>query len=319
MDDVGMLIRHAGEREDVDAARFEQARARVASHWETVVAEHRKSRTGGWIPNLAIAASVILMVAAGLFALRVGPFAPPVDVITVARVVGDVQADAQLIAAGAEVPADTVITTGSNSRVALQLPGGRSLRVDVDSQLVASGDNRFALERGAVYFDSGGHHDAAPVFIDTRYGVATDVGTQFQVRLLTNKVMVGVREGAVQFDRPGRDSLNVDHGHLLELADDGGADYHAIENDELWAWVNTVAPEIDTNDMTLANYLAWYARESGYTIAWADDESRDNAKDITLSVSIRGLTLAEGLALVQAVAPFDYEIDGQTMRVTVER
>ena len=319
MDDVGRLIRHAGPRAEVDAARFDKARARVEAHWESVVAEHRRPRLTASLPNLAIAASVVMMFAAGLVALRLGPFAPTSEVATVARVIGDVRIDDQRIETGDEVPVDGVIATATDSRVALRLPGGRSLRIDEDSLLVANGDSRFALERGAVYFDSGRRESAAPVFIDTPYGMATDVGTQFQVRLLANAIVVGVREGIVAVERPGGEALNVDRGHLLELADDGGADYREIEDDDLWQWTSTIAPEIGAGSMTLASYLAWYARENGYEIAWADAESRNHAMRIDLSVSIQGLTLAEGLAVVQAVAPFDYEIDDATMRVRVER
>ena len=134
-----------------------------------------------------------------------------------------------------------------------------------------------------------------------------------------NTVVVGVREGLVALSRPGQEALTVDRGHILEVADDGDADRREIEDDSMWDWVNSIAPEIDTKGMTLASYLDWYAREKGYEIEWADTESRDDAMNIKLSVSIQGLTLGEGLAVVQAVAPFDYEIDDATMRVFVER
>ena len=319
MDDVGKLIRHVGSRASIDADRFEKASARVAAHWEKVVAEQRKTRPARFNPNFAIAASVVLAVAVGFLAWRYAPDAPSVDSLTVNRVVGEVRVDDRVIAAGDTIPVDGVITTASDSRIALQLADGRSLRIDENTQLVASAESRFGLGRGAVYFDSGRNVDASPVFIDTPYGVATDIGTQFQVRLQANTVVVGVREGLVALSRPGLEALTVDRGQLLQVADDGGADRREIEDDSMWDWANAIAPEIDTNDMTLANYLDWYAREKGYEIEWADTQSRDKAMVSRLSVSIQGLTLDEGFAVVQSVAPFEYEIDDGKMRVFIER
>ena len=319
MDDVGKLIRHVGPRASIDADRFDKARARVEAHWETVVADQRRSGPTRFFPNIAVAASIVLAVAAGFLGWRYTLDAPSMDALTVNRVVGEVRVNGRVIAAGDTIPIDGVITTASDSRVALQLPDGQSLRIDQGTQLVASAEERFRLGRGAVYFDSGRNANASPVFIDTPYGVATDVGTQFQVRLLANTVVVGVREGLVELSRPGYEALTVDRGHLLEIADDGGADHREIEDNGMWDWVNSIAPEIDTKGMTLASYLGWYAREKGYEIEWADAESRDDAMNIKLSVSIQGLTLGEGLAVVQAVAPFNYEIDDATMRVLVER
>lgn len=319
MDDVGKLIRHVGSRASIDADRFEKASARVEAHWETVVAEQRKSQPARFNPNFAIAASVVLAVAAGFLTWRYTLDAPPIDSIVASRIVGEVRVDGRAIATGDTIPVDGVITTANDSRVALQLADGQSLRIDEDTQLVASAESRFGLGRGAVYFDSGRSVDASPVFIDTPYGVATDIGTQFQVRLQANTVVVGVREGIVALSRPGLEALTVDRGQLLEIADDGGADRREIEDDSMWDWVNAIAPEIDTNDMTLANYLDWYAREKGYEIEWADTQSRDEAMGIRLSVSIQGLTLDEGLAVAQATAPFEYEIDDGTMRVYIER
>lgn len=319
MDDVGKLIRHVGPRAGIDADRFDKARERVEAHWESLVAEQRRSRQTRFRPNLAVAAGVVLTVAAGLFAWRFALYAPSTDSLTVNRVVGEVRVDGREIAAGDAIPVDGVITTASDGRVALQLAGGQSLRIDQDTQVVASAERRFRLERGAVYFDSGQDADASPIFIETPYGVATDVGTQFQVRLLRNTVLVGVREGLVALSRPGHEALTVDRGHLIEVAGDGGADRRKIEDDSMWEWVSSIAPQIDTRGVTLARYLDWYAREKGYEIEWADAKSRATAMNVKLSVSIDGLTLGDGLAVVQAVAPFDYEIDGATMRVHVER
>ncbi|MDX1517518.1 MAG: FecR family protein [Woeseiaceae bacterium] len=319
MDDVGKLIRYVGPRAGVDADRFERARARVEAHWESVVTRQQQTAPSGYRPPLALAAALVLTVAAGLFAWRFTLYSPSADALTVNRVVGEVRVDGDLIASGDSVPVDGVITTSDDGRIALQLADGQSLRIDHGTQLIVSADNRFRLDGGAVYVDSGRDANAAPVFIETRYGVATDVGTQFQVRLLADTVIVGVREGLVALARQGHEALTVDRGYLLEVTDDGGADRRRIDDDSLWGWVNEIAPQIDTNGMTLAGYLDWYSREKGYEIEWADAESRDNARQIRLSVSIQGLALDDGLAVVQAVAPFDYDIDDATMRIAVER
>ena len=76
MDDIGRLIRHTGGRDAVPEDRFDDAREKVQSHWQQVVAEHRRGRFQ--YRPIAVAASVVVAVIASALLLRPGDVPGPV-------------------------------------------------------------------------------------------------------------------------------------------------------------------------------------------------------------------------------------------------
>ena len=317
MDDVRQLIRYAGARHEVPAERMERARDRVAAHWEGVVAEKRKDRSFLGLRQLAIAAS--LLVVAGIAYLNWQPVGVQ-QVASVERVIGDVRIDGQPTELGFELRAGADIETAAGGRIALRLSDGQVLGIDDNSRLMAVETNRFELDSGAIYVDSGDDERVPPVHIVTRFGVATDVGTQFQVRILDDAVRVGVRDGRVEVLRQGARSVSIDSGHFVDVSASGDEKpWQADEGTDPWNWVASVVPEFEFDGATLAEYLTWYSKKRGLDLHWRDAASKRKAERAILSdPSNDDLSLEEGFEFARRIAPFEHEIRDSVLRVTVE-
>ena len=322
IDNIGKLIRFAGERETVDDARRVQARVRVHAHWRNVTAARARQRTRALrarFARFAIAASVLVAAGFGFFFWQGDAgngFAQP---ISVRQVAGSVLADGNAAAVGDVLLPGVILESGPDGRIAMGLPGGQSVRLDRESLLVLAGGKRLELIRGAVYIDSGPEADDTQIAVETRFGTAIDVGTQYQVRVDDDGLQVGVREGRVELSRPQSDILEIDSGYFFDVAPSGAVRGRQVAgNDPLWRWVATVSPTFSLEGATLEDYLTWYARESGVELRWATPQSRMIARRDVLSGSIEGLSVEDSLQLVQRIAPFEARTVDSVLEVTVQ-
>jgi hypothetical protein len=319
IDEIGRLIRYAGEREQVEDDRFAVANARVSAHWQEVVAGRRKARRTLTFNRLAIAASVVVAVGAAFMVWRsaIGP--EPMQVAAIDRVAGDVLIDGVAVEAGDSIDLDAVIQTGVGGRIAVTLASGESLRVDSETMLVAQSATEFDLQSGRVYFDSNLLANAEAVYINTPFGRATDVGTQYQLYVTSRALTIGVREGEVRLDRTRAPDVSVQQGSQLAVDNAGMEQRGDLDSTSpVWAWAAQIAPDFGTDGATLLAYLEWYARERGLKLRWRNEEARRYATETVLKGSIRGLPIDEGLEVIQRIAPFNYEISGDTFTVSVD-
>ena len=316
-DDIGQLVRFAGERESVNDERMARARERVGAHWQDVVEQQKRRRTYTRFRQFAVAASVVAVVGLGIF---LWPAPPLTDqLVAVERVSGDVTVDGQLVDIGDVFATQSSIETGDDGRIALTFPDGQSVRLDTGTELTVSASNRVELIAGGVYIDSGPVPDDTYIAVATRFGVATDVGTQFQVRIDDDQLQVGVREGLVELSRPDVALLEIDSGNLFEIDSSGAESGRRISgNDPIWGWVTSITPTFDINGVTLEDYLDWYSREAGLTLEWSDTASQTLARRALLSGSIDGMALDEGLELVRLIAPFESQLTNSLLRVSVD-
>lgn len=317
-DDIARLIRFGGAREAVAEDRYEQARERVLAHWKSVVRERRRKRRQRRLVPLAAAAAMLVVAVAWLGRETASP--PIVgEPVVVNRITGEVLVDGVSARPGDVIPRDAVVESTANGRVAMQLPRGNSLRLDTGSRVVFAGAARLRLDRGAVYVDAGVDPGPSAVEISTPFGVARDIGTQFQVRIHGDRLRVGVREGRIEFARPNGSPVSVTAGQTVEIPADGGpAIPVGASPADSWTWVEAIAPEFDIQDATLDAYLRWYARQTGLVLEWQDGRSAVNASQIRLSGSIGGLSLDEGFDLVGRIAPFEAQRSLRALRVRVE-
>ncbi|NNE05586.1 MAG: hypothetical protein HKN15_07685, partial [Xanthomonadales bacterium] len=179
--------------------------------------------------------------------------------------------------------------------------------------------SRLALRAGAIFVDSDFAEPQASIQVQTPLGVASDIGTRFQVRLLDDVLIVGVADGLVKVARDDGPSHAVDRGYSLALDAAGGAQKSELDDtSQDWAWVDTIVPEFNIEGATLEQYLRWYAHERGLELQWSDRESQINARNTGLSGSIQGADLDESLELVKRIAPFRHEVTGDRLLVAVE-
>ncbi|MFQ5609472.1 MAG: FecR family protein, partial [Woeseiaceae bacterium] len=221
------------------------------------------------------------------------------------------------LAAGDLVNDSARVHTLSGGHVVLALEHGHEVRLDERTRLVVRAFDRFSLERGAVFIRSD-KESPGSVFVETPFGTATDLGTQFVVRLANSSIFVGVREGLVQLEKSRSDKVNIEDGSLYVLSEGGLSQFRQLDaEDEIWNWVDETPRTFDIEGTTLASYLEWYASEIGASIEWADDESRQRAIDSVLRGSIDGASLQEGLEEVRRIAPFELKMTDSTLRVKV--
>ncbi len=280
-----------------------------------------------------MAAAVLLTIAVAL--VRRAPDAPIDSVATAARlqtVMGDARIDrARDAAVDAEVTSGSTITTGDSGRAALLLATGHSVRIDVESSVHVVSARSLRLDRGAVYVEArAASAGAAAVEIATPFGVVTDVGTRFEVRLIDARgegdaavpaqaLEVRVREGAVRLTT---DAGSYDAGEGTELrVERGGALQRdtALPYGDDWRWVESVRPPVAVEGITLGAFLDWASRESGRLWRFVDPGSRDQADECVIHGSIEGLTVDEALSTFLPSCGFRHRVDGDVLLIEADR
>ena len=67
---------------------------------------------------------------------------------------------------------------------------------------------------------------------------------------------------------------------------------------EPWLWILEAAPPIEIEGRSLASYLEWVARETGWRIRYADRDLERSAETILLHGTIEGLRPDESLGVI---------------------
>lgn len=321
------VLRLVGPRPEVPAAAEAAARVAAEAAWEQTVRHHRQRarfrHAGVWL------AAALVLVAIGLvFRARITP-PPAASGPTIARVevvAGPVQLTvddhAQPLAAGAAVPAGAVIDSGSEGadeggRGAVRLASGASLRLAPRSRVRLASARDLELLAGALYVDAEG---AATVAVHTPHGVVTDIGTQFEVRLLAGEgsesvERIRVREGAILLQAQG-ERHEARAGSELRLTPDGTVERGtvAIHGSE-WDWVLATAPAFDIEGESLRRFLDWLCHEGGWALHFAADDLAVQAEEIVLSGDAEGLLPREAADMVLAGSGLDYGLEDGVLTV----
>lgn len=319
-DEVADLIRLAGKLPPVPADEIARIRTATYAAWKDKVgyAADRRWHRGWQMAALATAATVALGV--GFWVWQQGRFgagaaalpatARVQSVAGMAWVQGpDLARPRHPAVAGTLVPVGAEITTSSEARMALVMPTGHSIRLDIASSAVMRSSSSLTLESGAAYVDSGPDRLRDGLTIVTPVGEIRDIGTQFETRLLETAVRVRVREGIVRFAHDEADH-EVQAGTQLQVATDGSVsrtDTPVFGPD--WQWVEAATPPIDIQGRPLLEFLEWIARERGWRLEFASPATRDQASTIIVSGSIEGLTLDQALAAVLGTCRLTHDVE----------
>jgi ferric-dicitrate binding protein FerR (iron transport regulator) len=326
---LAALLRDAGPRAEPPPELARQVRAAVEAEWRTVVAARqlvqpmvrptiRPSARRRW-PALALAASVAVAAIGAWFALPLlDQTATPLA--TLSRVSGAVEtgsgSDWQPATLRQTLTAGQGIVTGPRGRAALKLRDGVTLRLDTDTRIALLTPERIVVKRGAVYLDAGQHSVAAnPLVIESRFGATRHLGTQYEVRVASQAMLVSVREGLVEVSGAGH-ATQARAGEQLRLKANGSMQREAIERTAaLWDWTQEVAPPFAIEQRGLPEFLAWVSRETGRELAFASPQLESSAAEIVLRGSIVGLRPDAALAAVMATTPLDYTADRSLITV----
>ncbi|MDQ1302367.1 MAG: transrane sensor [Pseudomonadota bacterium] len=314
---LAALLRDVGPRADPPAAVARQIRAVVEAEWRAVVAARQprpvvRSSARRW-PALAMAASVAVAAIGSWFALPLLN-QPATPLATLSRVSGAVEAgsdgDWQPAVVRQALGAGQAIVTGPQGRAALRLRDGVSLRLDTDTRVALLTPERIVVTRGAVYLDAGrGSGSADPLLIESRFGTTRHLGTQYEVRVAPDAMLVSVREGRVEVSGTGP-VTQADAGEQVLLKADGSIQRQSVERTAaLWDWTQEVTPPFAIEQRTLSEFLVWVSRETGREIEFGSPRLQSSAAEIVLRGSIAGLRPDAALAAVMATTPLDYTAD----------
>jgi ferric-dicitrate binding protein FerR (iron transport regulator) len=304
---IGRLLRLAGPRPRAPQERAVRVKAAVRAHWRQQLRQQLessrqpvqridtrppfKSRLSARRTGLVLASAASLIIGLGLVLTRLprAPMPAPVVVASVEAMTGSVEV---IPAAGAAhqltlaepITTGTRLITGSDGRVALRLGNGSSLRLDHQTRLRMVSTSAVALDRGAVYVDSGAESSGTTLAIETSFGIARDIGTQFEVRIDEETLQVRVREGTVRLER-GQGVHEARAGTELLVESDGTMVCRTIpRHGELWQWVLEIAPGFDLEGASLAGFIDWVARETGWQVEPADEQAARAIISSTLTV-----------------------------------
>jgi ferric-dicitrate binding protein FerR (iron transport regulator) len=315
-------LRASGRRPQPSAAGTARAYAQAQQEWQRVVSSslrRQRARRAGWAAGL-LAASIAG--AAIIFGVHRTVQAPE-RLAIVLRIQGNASVTAPgstmtALLDAASVAAGSTLETAPDGRVALQLTGGESLRLDRGTRLAVIDATSMRLERGRIYVDSGSHAGRRSIRIRTPLALLTDVGTQFQTEWREGVLRLRVREGTVSVGESGLApkagtivagqvmSLHQDRTRSLERADGFGP---------AWAWIADIAPGPGGDEHRLEPILQWICRELGCRLHYADARTRELVSAVMLDGSLEGLSPEQAFEVVQRITKFRYRMEAGELNV----
>lgn len=310
MDDVGRLIAQAGRRPAPSAEMQESVRAAVEQAWNESVSQRNLRRRSLWLS----AAAAVIAVTVGLlwFGRSREPIARP-DVATFVAARGEVSFGGgrghALVVAGSQLPAGTSVRTGASGFVLVTV-GSAGVRIGPDTTLHLDAPGHLILAGGRLYAET--DEPAAPgpsLTVDTPLGRVSHLGTQFQIVLDSEGMDVSVRSGSVKVTEDKRGAQVLTGGEGVEVLRNGAIRRVSVPTyGPSWAWVDALEPDFPIGGRSLAEFLAWYTRETGLRLVLLGGATTVAIGHTTLSGSIAGLTPNQALAAVMATTSFEYDM-----------
>jgi hypothetical protein len=300
------LLRIADSGPEIPADGADRIKAAIRPQWrDRVRSRMRKQWVWTGVAAAAVAILAVGLVASGILGSLIPGGTAAVAVVELLQGTVHVYSPTgqlQMLSSvnGVEPLAEgSSIRTGGESRVALRLAGGHSLRLDVGTSVRLASADVAELGRGAIYIDSG-EESAPPVEVRTAYGVVREIGTQFEVRSDDESLAVAVRDGAVSILGEGPE-LEVLRGTAVTIAADGLLQQSRVEaSASHWDWVQQVAPPFDIEGRTVTTFMDWVAAETGFRVRYSSSELGEFARRTVLHATVAGLTPVQASEVVLA-------------------
>lgn len=182
--------------------------------------------------------------------------------------------------------------------VSMTLENKMNARLASGSTMVLHAGNHIELLNGSLYADSHESESSDSLLIETAFGSARDIGTQFQVTATEDQWSVQVREGEVLIADGGYEDL-LQSGEKISIGNDDQVTESQLDSrDASWRWTESVRPEFNIEGRHLNEYLEWAARETGRELRYVNDSAKQSAKSSVLSGTIAGLSAADSVDLV---------------------
>ena len=312
-DEIQLLLRAAGPRRGIPPHLLGRIRSTAEDAWQDKVRTHRVARRRRLGAIAAVLGTVAMGLATVWWVLLGGLTSSSSDLATVVAAFHTDDSSAGELQAGDVLAAGSVVETASGQRLVLHLAGGQVVRLDEHSRLGLASAVELSLEGGAVYADAepgsfGG------LLISTPFGVVRDVGTRFEVRLLSDSLRVQVREGEVRLETPEED-FSATAGTALVLRDGRVQESQVDPAAAVWSWLLEAPEPFDLEGRSLQDFLAWAARETGKEVRFADPNLERRANGITTHGTIAGLSPLEAMDLVLPSSGLVYRSEGSAFHI----
>jgi ferric-dicitrate binding protein FerR (iron transport regulator) len=301
---VERLLSAAGPGPEIPKDGAERVKASIRSSWREEVAISSRQRRRLWAGGLAAAAALIIAVVV-IPKLQREPAPTGSAGITVAVIKGGLEVTPPGSTVSYLRPGDggvvirdgSLVRTRSGQLASLWLTDGQSLRLDDETTIRLDSGISISLDSGAVYISSAGGTESG-VEVRTAFGTATDIGTQFEVRVEGDTLDISVREGLVSLAR-GSDEYQIADGIRLSVDAVGAVNTGPVTPyDQSWAWTGEIAPEFEIEGRSVLAFLDWVSGETGLSIRFSDAEVEKLAATTLLHGTIAGLKPAEAPSAV---------------------
>lgn len=276
-EDIRALLSVAGPRRQPPPDMEARVRAATMAAVESLPEPQPSS---GWsLPKTTIAAMMVLGVLAGLFLIP-GAEVPPAGTIvftTGAYTVRGSDAGDGVLAAGA------IVRTSSSGRMLIDLGRDRTVRMDGNASLTLHNGSEIWLHRGRIYVDSLSRRSVTVV---TPSASITDIGTQFEVTVDSESLVVATREGKVHVTLGAQEFLSEAGPGVGETLKIDGLQLLQREPmstmGDRWAWTQLARPLFDVQGRSVREYLEWAAREEGRRLRFSTPLAAQQAQLRTL-------------------------------------
>ena len=145
-------------------------------------------------------------------------------------------------------------------------------------------------------------------------GIARDIGTQFEVRLLDRSLRLRVRTGVVEL-RDGARSVSGRAGTEITLTGNTAVSRPMAAHGSEWEWTAQVSPPLDIEGMALSVFLERVAREHGWRLHYSDPALEREASGIILHGSVEGLRPREAIDVAIATSSLHHRLEAGTLVV----
>jgi hypothetical protein len=329
--ELAELLRSSGPRPDIPASDMRRIKASARLEWQAVINARMRRRTLRVLAPAA-AAALVLGVIWVWTSRNIVSSPPPVGSVELVRgtvwleeTAGRLPGAESRLAIGGDLSRGVELVTGDAREAAVnvaavRLAGGHSVRVGSGTRLILTSQTRVELLSGLVYVDSADSESpTGGLEIGTLHGTVVDVGTQFLVALAEGAgetLTVRVRSGGVEVRRQDTQHA-ASAGEEIRLLSDGSVTRSTCATTgAAWEWVLSAAPAFDLEGSSLATFLDWAARETGWRIRYADSALAAKAAAIELHGTIAGLRPDEAVDAVLPGAGLASRLEGDELLIT---
>lgn len=314
-DVIARLLQASGQREQAPEEMRAAVEQAVYQQWKAQARAGNSTR----VRLMAIAASVLMAVLIGVIMVSTQP--PAESIVSLDQLDGPeagLTLDGSPLQQRTDFSAGQILGTNDGTRAGLTFVTGVNLRLDHDTRVRILAENHVELMEGRIYIDTGvsGSSDSS---LDVRTSIADvrDIGTQYAVMLIEETLDISVREGEVRVDR-GREEFQAKARNRIRLEATGQPKTDRIATTSSdWNWTRSVAPSLDGQKRSLSDYLEWTSRQTGWTLVYDTSESRQIARQTTLSGTVSQLPAVDALDAILSTTTLTFRLEDETIHISV--